>query len=240
MQIRENLPHAKSLLDIPFVPRKKLPLAKAVQNGLQLAFLCVMFLQHCKNPLFFDQSSYFMHPTLQKPIALVGYMGSGKTKLGKKLAQLLQWPFIDLDAAIEEFDQTNISELVTQRGELYFRKLERQILEQILTKTTPYVLSVGGGTPVYYNNMTLLLESCTVVYLQGNVGTLFQRLVNNRHERPLLAHLPEEELKEFIAKHLFERNPVYMQAPLHIPLLEATPVLIFEKISNYEQARSNS
>lgn len=179
-------------------------------------------------------------PTPQKPIALVGYMGSGKTKHGKKLAQLLHWPFIDLDAAIEAHAGQRITELVETRGELYFRKLERQMLESALMAKHPYVLSVGGGTPVYYNNMELLLDACTVIYLQGNVGALYQRLVNNRNHRPLIAHLPDEDLKEFIAKHLFERNPVYMQAPLHIPILEATPALIFEKISHYEQTRNST
>ena len=169
----------------------------------------------------------------------MGYMGSGKTKIGKKLAQLYAVPFIDLDAAIEKHEGASISNLVAQKGELYFRKVERKLLEATLAVEGPFVLSVGGGTPVYYNNMELLLDACTVVYLQGNVGALYQRLVNNRQERPLIAHLPEDELKEFIAKHLFERNPVYMQAQLHIPILEATPALIFEKISQHEQNRNS-
>lgn len=170
----------------------------------------------------------------------MGYMGSGKTKNGKKLAKQLGWPFVDLDAAVVAHTQSSIADLVANRGELYFRKMERQLLEEVLKKPGSFVFAVGGGTPVYYNNMELLNQHCIVVYLQGNVGTLFQRLVGNRSARPLIAHLPEEELKDFIAKHLFERNPIYMQAPVHVPLLDATPDRIFEEISKYEQARNNS
>jgi shikimate kinase len=145
-------------------------------------------------------------------ITLVGYMGAGKTQLGKALAQRLSLPFIDLDEQIEAHTAHSISDVIAQQGELHFRKLEREQLLSVLSKEA-FVLSTGGGTPVYYNNMEEIVSQSTTFYLRATPPQLAVRLADTQGDRPLLAHLKNEEMAEFIAKHLFERSRYYQQAP---------------------------
>lgn len=142
-----------------------------------------------------------------KKIILAGYMGSGKTSVGKELSVALKLPFIDLDHYIEEKEQLTINELFKQKGEIYFRKQEHQILKQLISNTDAFVLSLGGGTPCYANNH-LLLQSTQVVsiYLQASINTLVERLQNASH-RPLLANV--SDLKTYIATHILERTYFY-------------------------------
>jgi len=91
-------------------------------------------------------------------IILIGYMGSGKSVIGSKLSEALGIQFIDLDDAIESAEGTVISKIFESKGELYFRQLERKCLEQLLELPEPMVLSLGGGTPCYYDNMEFILQ----------------------------------------------------------------------------------
>jgi len=148
-------------------------------------------------------------------IILIGYMGSGKSVIGSKLSEALEIQFIDLDDAIESAEGTVISKIFESKGELYFRQLERKCLEQLLELPEPMVLSLGGGTPCYYDNMEFILQqkSAKSFYLNANINTLSQRLFEEKATRPMIAHLTHlEEIKEFIGKHLFERNPFYQKA----------------------------
>lgn len=144
-------------------------------------------------------------------IVLLGYMGSGKTTLAKQLAQSFGWSFFDLDQEIERATQSSISELILNKGELYFRKLEREQLEGLLENQN-FVLSLGGGTPCYYDNMELVNAKAVSIFLDRSIPDLFHTLKEQRVDRPLIAHLAEADLKEFIAKHLFERRSFYEQA----------------------------
>jgi shikimate kinase len=135
-------------------------------------------------------------------IVLIGYMASGKSTLSKALSQAWGLKRLDLDQIIEE-----------EKGELYFRKKERATLEKIL-KDDNFVLASGGGTPCYYENMNLINANSTSVYLKQTIPVLYNRLQKDRSDRPLLAHLIDEDLKEYIAKHLFERSQYYEQAIL--------------------------
>jgi shikimate kinase len=144
-------------------------------------------------------------------ISLVGYMGSGKTSLGKKLAVKMDLPFIDLDQELEKLQGETVSEMILNRGELFFRKLERQHLEKVLA-LPEFVLATGGGTPCYYDNMQLINSKSLSFFLRMSVRDLYQNLLAHRRERPLIAHLNDKELQEFIAKHLMERNPIYNRA----------------------------
>lgn len=147
-------------------------------------------------------------------IILLGYMGSGKTTIGKKLSKKLYVPFFDLDHYIEQKEGISISEIFKTKGEIYFRKIEHTYLKEFLAEKDEYVLSLGGGTPCYAGNMDVILneKEVTSVYLQANIPTLVERLSRNKSKRPLIASLSEEKLTEFVAKHLFERRFFYEQA----------------------------
>lgn len=145
-------------------------------------------------------------------IILVGYMASGKSTIGKLLSESLRIPFYDLDHLIETDLNLKVNEIFEQKGELFFRKKEKEVLENFLKTTDNYVLALGGGTPCYYDNFELY-DSLTIhsIYLKASVGTLLERLHSQKATRPLIAHFNEEELQEFLAKHLFERSYFYHQ-----------------------------
>ena len=146
-------------------------------------------------------------------VVLLGYMGCGKSVIGDFLAKKLQVSFYDLDKEIEKVTQSSISELFQSKGEIYFRKKENEVLKTFLTKKYDFVLSLGGGTPCYYNNHELLLqEGVFSVYLKASVDTLVSRLIKEKAQRPLLHNQDEVSLKDFINKHLFDRNFYYHQA----------------------------
>lgn len=145
-------------------------------------------------------------------IVLIGYMASGKSSVGKILAERLDTSFIDLDAYIEEKENSSITSIFSEKGEIYFRLKETEYLEELLNSKYNFVLSVGGGTPCYANNIQLIAEKSKSVYLKSSLNTLHNRLKKQRKSRPLIANLKLEKLKEFIAKHLFERTSYYEQA----------------------------
>ena len=152
-------------------------------------------------------------------IILLGYMASGKTYVGSKLAEILDYNFIDLDAYIESKEQKTISEIFKTEGEIYFRTIEHKHLKALLNKEQNCILSLGGGTPCYANNMALLLANITVktVYLNTTIPTIVERLLNETSKRPLINHLKtKEDLTEFVGKHLFERRQFYNQATFNI------------------------
>lgn len=145
-------------------------------------------------------------------LSLAGYMGSGKSHVSKILCKKTKFDLTDLDLEISKTSGQSISELFEKKGEIYFRKLEREVLESLLKdSSTSRILSLGGGTPAYYNNMELINQYSTSIFLRASVSTLTERLSRNREKRPLIAKLNEQDLQEFIAKHLFERNAFYTQ-----------------------------
>ncbi|CAM1333135.1 shikimate kinase [Tenacibaculum aestuariivivum] len=147
-------------------------------------------------------------------IVLLGYMGCGKSTIGRLLAKKKNVSFIDLDTYIEEKEHMTVSEIFENKGEIYFRKQEHLYLKEILAFNKPFVLALGGGTPCYGDNMSVIQNSnnVTTVYLKTSIATITQRLTNEKSQRPLVARLKKEELAEFIAKHLFERGYFYNKA----------------------------
>jgi len=145
-------------------------------------------------------------------IILLGYMGSGKSTIAKLLSKQLELEMIDLDDYISDKEQDNITNIFKNKGEIYFRKLENLALKEILNTKKDYVLSLGGGTPCYANNIDMIHSNGVSFYLKGSIQTLRERLVLEKEKRPLIKNLEDEKLIEFIAKHLFERNPFYEQA----------------------------
>jgi len=147
-------------------------------------------------------------------IILLGYMGSGKTTIGIQLARKLFLNFTDLDDFIEEKEQQSIKEIFKQKGEIYFRKIEHKYLKQFINENESYVLSLGGGTPCYAGNLDLILKNKKSLsfYLRGSIPTLFKRLSENKFKRPLISDLSDDQLTEYLAKHLFERSLFYDKA----------------------------
>ncbi len=152
-------------------------------------------------------------------VFFLGYMGCGKSSRAKQLARWLDWPYCDLDKYIEQQAGISIPQFVTEKGELAFRKFEHQALINSL-KTFKGVMALGGGTPCYYNHAQWLTEIGFCVYLKASPKELFYSLKDHKSQRPLIAHLQENELLEFIAKHLFERQSFYDQAQLHLKAFE--------------------
>ncbi|WP_333852317.1 shikimate kinase [Epilithonimonas sp.] len=163
-------------------------------------------------------------------ISLLGYMGSGKSHISKNLSQKINFTLIDLDQKISEEHQQTIPEIFQNKGEIFFRKEEKRILEKILNSEDNIILSLGGGTPVYYNNMEIINEKSKSIFLRGSVKTLTERILLQKHTRPLIAKLEDSEVPEFIAKHLFERNPFYSKAHFTIDTDSKEPSNISDEI----------
>ncbi len=145
-------------------------------------------------------------------ISLLGYMGSGKTHISKNLSKKIDFQLVDLDQKISEDHGMSVNKIFEKKGEIYFRKEEKRILEELLSSQENLVLSLGGGTPVYYNNMDIINERSKSIFLRASVNTLTNRLLLQKNMRPLISKIDDEDIPEFIAKHLFERNTYYSKA----------------------------
>jgi len=147
-------------------------------------------------------------------IFLLGYMGSGKSTLGRRLSKQLNLPFFDLDKFIEEEENTSIAKLFSTKGEIYFRQIERDILHRFIARDKAAIVALGGGTPCYFDNMEKLLSSVhKTLYIKASIPTLSSRLMLEKETRPMISHLTtKDQLNEFIGKHLFERAPFYQQS----------------------------
>lgn len=157
---------------------------------------------------------------------LVGFMGVGKTTIGKKLATLLNIPFVDVDALIEEQTEQNISDYFALHGEDAFRKIEAQILRSLKDKN-PMVVSTGGGLPCYYNNMEFMHAHGYTVFLQASEKFIYSRLSIAKTNRPLLKGMNKTQLHQFIEQKLLERNPFYLQSHFKVNVPpKSTEVLI--------------
>ncbi len=144
-------------------------------------------------------------------------MGSGKSLISNKLISIKKIKKIDLDFEISKELGLSIPKIFEKRGELFFRKKEKEILERIFSLKEECILSLGGGTPCYYNNIEIINKNSMSIYLRAKVDTLVKRLLEDKiHCRPLINRIPDEQLPEFIGQHLFERNHFYNQAKIII------------------------
>ena len=144
-------------------------------------------------------------------IFLIGYMGAGKTTLGKAFARAMGLTFIDLDWYIEERFHKTIRELFTDRGEDAFRDLERRMLHEA-GEFEDVVISVGGGTPCFFDNVDYMNSVGETVFLDVDIRVLFRRLKIAKQQRPLLDGKSDEELMLFIQEALQKRLPFYTRA----------------------------
>lgn len=144
-------------------------------------------------------------------IFLTGYMGAGKTTLGKALARELHIPFIDLDWYIEERFHKTVGELFSERGEASFRELEKNMLHEV-GEFEDVVISTGGGAPCFFDNMEYMNRVGTTVFLDVDPKVLFSRLRVAKQQRPILQGKKDDELLDFIVQALEKRAPFYRQA----------------------------
>ncbi len=144
---------------------------------------------------------------------LIGYMGCGKSSLGRKLAKRADYEFVDMDSVIEQREGAAVSDIFHYAGEEYFRQKERAIIEEIGAMTGDYVVSTGGGVPTWEDNMERMNTLGQTVYLRRTAEQIASRLSpHGRQKRPKLRGLNDEELVEFMTKNMAEREPFYSKA----------------------------
>ena len=146
-------------------------------------------------------------------IFLLGFMGSGKSHSGRHLAEKFEMSFIDLDDYIEAKEGRTIREIFEKEGEDYFRKIEKECLHEMKEKEMT-IISTGGGTPCFFDNIKWMNENGITVFLETSVEIIANRLSDEMQKRPLLKDFSKEELKNFIEKKLAERNPFYHQTQI--------------------------
>lgn len=162
-------------------------------------------------------------------IILVGFMGSGKSTIGRRIANVLSIPFIDSDREIERIQNKSIPQLFEELGETGFRLLEREYIES-LSSDESFVLATGGGLPCFHENTTILNNLGTTIYLQRPSKELAQRLINSKTERPLIKGKSFDELVVFIDDTLVKREPFYLKAQFIAPRSIDKPGQIFKLI----------
>lgn len=142
---------------------------------------------------------------------LVGFMGCGKSTVGRKLAEAKGYNFVDLDAEVARMAGMSVQEIFATQGEEAFRQMERQAIEQ-LSPGDRTVVATGGGAPCYGDNMQLLKAKGTTVYLKMSAEALTERLKHVRVPRPKVAGMDAEQLGDYVTRLLAEREPIYMQS----------------------------
>jgi len=146
-------------------------------------------------------------------IYLIGYMGCGKTTVGRRLAEKLDFQFVDVDLFIENRQRKTVSEIFAEKGEETFRMLEHKTLEE-LSLFENVVISTGGGAPCFHNNMELMNKSGLTVYLKVTPKELINRLKNGQNKRPLLKGKTTDEMLSFVTENVNKRSFYYTQAAL--------------------------
>jgi shikimate kinase len=163
---------------------------------------------------------------------LLGYMYSGKTTVGRSLAQQLGFGFVDLDQLFEERYHTSIPLFFNRYGEDAFRKLEQLMLHSTETMDNA-VISTGGGTPCYFDNMEWMNQHGLTVFLRISEKAVVDRLLHAKRKRPLAVGKSEEELAEFVAQHYTSRLPFYEQAKITVKSEDLDLVNLMEKIKGF-------
>lgn len=165
-------------------------------------------------------------------VFLIGYMGSGKSKVAEALGKILELPVVHTDELVEKSEGKSISEIFKTSGQEHFRELERNALHS-LSENNNVIVSTGGGLPCYFDNMDYMNAVGVTVYLEANPGLLFHRLSNNRSGRPLIENLNDVELMEQISGHLAIRSPFYKKAQITINAASVNVKSLSELITNY-------
>lgn len=154
-------------------------------------------------------------------IYIIGMMGCGKTSLGRKLAHLINYPFVDTDDYIVRHTGLSITDIFAQEGAEGFRAIEHKALETLSQRTDAHVISTGGGLPCHHHNMDTILQTGYSIYLQGSPQFLYSRLRKRQHLRPLIAGKNKAETLHTLSQLLHERHSYYERAQLHIEAIQA-------------------
>jgi shikimate kinase len=166
-----------------------------------------------------------------KKIFLIGFMGCGKSKLGKALANKLEVPFLDLDTLVETINQQSIPQLFENLGEEGFRLKEKEALQQSAMDSNA-IIATGGGAPCFFDNMDWMNKNGITVFIDSPVKVLADRLINARVERPLVKGKSLQELIEFIEAKLTERRPFYEQAQVVIKGVDLNAEMLIEALKS--------
>ena len=167
-------------------------------------------------------------------IFLVGYMGCGKSTLGRRLARRLGVPFIDTDARVEEREGATVSDLFRYEGEQRFREIEREVLDASIAEYPSAVISTGGGLPVWGDNMARMNAAGCTVYLRRSAENIAGRLSPyGRRKRPRLQGLNDEELVAFMTRDMASREPFYSRAKLILACDSLPDDALVERIVAY-------
>lgn len=166
-------------------------------------------------------------------IFLIGFMGSGKTTLGRLLADELQTSFIDLDERIERDQGMSVSRIFAEKGEDFFRELEASVLRNIVSGENDFVMACGGGTPCFHQNMAFMNKEGIPVWLDTPREVLAERLLSAPDQRPLISGLSREQLRTFISERLEQRMQWYGQARLVIDPSKFSIKDISRKLKEY-------
>ena len=143
-------------------------------------------------------------------------MGSGKTHWGRQLSGKLELPFYDLDSVIVEKEHRTVADIFEESGEEYFRYQEKEMLEEISRDKESFILSCGGGTPCFFNNIEFMKKNGKVIWLNTSVDVLKQRLLKEKQTRPLIREVDDDGLRRYIVKKLSERRMYYQQADVTV------------------------
>jgi shikimate kinase len=165
-------------------------------------------------------------------IYLIGFMGSGKTTIGKSLSRLLEYEFIDMDHFIEEETGMTIPEIFEKKGEAWFREQEKESLKTLSIKEN-VIISTGGGTPCYFNNMELIKNTGVSFYLHLTPAAFASRVYNPNTQRPLLKGKSKEQLISYAEEMLEKREPYYKRANYIIESLNLRPETLVNIIKEH-------
>lgn len=186
-------------------------------------------MSNCRNPFTNPGHTNFSELCKSKvdevKIYLIGYMASGKSRLGRELSEKIGYDFHDLDDAFEEQYRISILDFFDKYGELNFRRIEENFLLETI-KLDNIVISTGGGTPCYYKNMDFILKNGLSIYIRLDIPSLLERLRNIRKKRPLLKDVPSNKLESFVIEQILEREQFYLKANI---IIEG-PVINVDKI----------
>lgn len=148
-------------------------------------------------------------------VYIVGYMGAGKTTAARRLAQRLGWGVADTDALFEEKYKISVNDFFNKYDEPLYRKLESEVLKSTESLEN-VVVSTGGGTACYFDNMEWMNQHGLTVFLRISPQAAVDRVIHSRHKRPLVEGKTEEELTEFVQRHYTSRLPYYEQAQITV------------------------
>ena len=168
---------------------------------------------------------------MKKHIYFTGFMGAGKSRLGRELAARISWPFLDSDLVIEEREQKSVAEIFKIYGEQFFRDKEHQLLAEISKLSEPTIVALGGGMLKNEDNLKLAMESGLVIYIKSSPESILQR-VNYSDKRPLLSGKSDQEKLNIIRKMIDERKDIYEKAPV---ILERDGYTLDELLTKIEE-----